>query len=504
MVMTRVRRAHSEDGKAFEFEETMIGSGGMKDVYFSMDGQNAVAFYRAALDATAMERINILTGRYKERIFEQDGGDYWKNLLCWPTHVVKDEQDGRVGIVMPKYQTHFFFEHGSFNNDVLGICGKEKEGKWYASPRNRFKFLATNERGNWLSYLRICILIARAAKRLHAAGLAHSDLSYKNVLVDPVGGNACIIDIDGLVVPGRFPPDVIGTPDFIAPEVIKTQNLQRDDPKRFLPSIDTDRYALAVLIYIYMFLRHPLKGKKIHDIDDVDRDEQLSMGEKALFVEHHSDSSNRIDKKILRPEETFWGDTNKLPYTIAGPYLAKLFEQAFIDGLHFPEARPSADEWEQALIKTVDLVQPCANKSCEQGWYVFDNSTRPKCPFCGTPHKGKLPILNLYSSRDGADFMPDNHRLMVYTNQALFPWHVNRLIVPNERMTDAQKERVGYFVLHDQRWLLVNENMLGLTDMTTKQAITIGEHIELKDGSQLLLSKENGGRLVVVQMVTAR
>jgi serine/threonine protein kinase len=359
------------------------------------------------------------------------------------------------------------------------------------------------ERGNWLSYLRICVLIARATKRLHAAGLAHSDLSYKNVLVDPVGGNACIIDIDGLVVPGRFPPDVIGTPDFIAPEVIKTQHLARKDENRFLPSINTDRYALAVLIYMYLFLRHPLKGKKIHDPDDIDRDEQLSMGDKALFVEHLGDVSNRIDTSLLRPEEVFWGDTLNLPYTVSGPYLSKLFERAFIDGLHNPAARPSADEWEQALIKTVDLIQPCANTSCEQGWYVFDNSTKPTCPFCKTPYKGKLPVLNFYSSRGKSRYMPDNHRLMVYTNQSLFPWHTNRLIVPNERMDDAEKKRVGYFVLHNERWLLVNENMPDLTVVKTKQPVPIGQHVELKDGEQLMLSKENGGRLVVVQMVDA-
>lgn len=39
---------------------------------------------------------------------------------------------------------------------------------------------------------------------MHAAGLAHSDLSYKNVLIDPVTGSACVIDVDGLVVPGKI------------------------------------------------------------------------------------------------------------------------------------------------------------------------------------------------------------------------------------------------------------------------------------------------------------
>jgi serine/threonine protein kinase len=409
--------------------------------------------------------------------------------------------DGLLGVVVPRFRAHFFFEYGSFNDDMLKIKNREKEGKWYASPRNRFKFLHKKERGNWLSYIRICILISRAVKRLHAAGLAHSDLSYKNVLVDPVGGNACIIDIDGLVVPGKFPPEVIGTPDFIAPEVIKTQDLDRKDPNRKLPSIHTDRYALAVLVYMYLLLRHPLKGSKVHAPDDTDEDERLSMGERALFVEHQTDHSNRIDPEDLPPESERWADTQRLPYRAAGPYLAKLFERAFVDGLHDPDKRPTADEWENALIKTVDLVQPCQNDACDQKWFVFDNTTKPTCPFCNTPITGALPILNLYSSRNSDNYKPDNHRLMVYTNQSLFPWHTNRLIVPNERMTAAQKRRVGYFVFHNNRWLLVNENMPDLTDVKNKQHIKLGETIALTEGAEILFSKQTGGRLAVVQLV---
>ena len=46
-------------------------------------------------------------------------------------------------------------------------------------------------------------------------------------------GSACVIDVDGLVVPGKYPPDVVGTPDFIAPEVVTTSHLSKEDPKRF-------------------------------------------------------------------------------------------------------------------------------------------------------------------------------------------------------------------------------------------------------------------------------
>ena len=63
-------------------------------------------------------------------------------------------------------------------------------------------------------------------------GLAHSDLSYNNILIDPVTKSANIIDLDGLVVPGLFPPEVIGTADFIAPEVLKTKHLDIKDVLR--------------------------------------------------------------------------------------------------------------------------------------------------------------------------------------------------------------------------------------------------------------------------------
>ena len=48
------------------------------------------------------------------------------------------------------YQKQFFFKKGSINNDFLGIKGKEKEGKWYASAKNLNKFLAPEESYNFV------------------------------------------------------------------------------------------------------------------------------------------------------------------------------------------------------------------------------------------------------------------------------------------------------------------------------------------------------------------
>jgi serine/threonine protein kinase len=495
--MTTVRVVGAS-GTTYEFVDKMIGQGGMKDVYFSPDKSYVVALFRDKLDAAGKDRLKAIVSTYRENIFLKEGGDYWKAFYCWPYDIV--EHDGRTGVIVPVYDARYFFSVGSINGDMLGIQGKEKEGKWFASASNRAKFLAKEEKGDWQKHLRMVLHISRAVRRMHAAGLAHSDLSYKNVLVDPTDGFACIIDIDGLVVPGKFPPDVVGTPDFIAPEVLATQHLELKDPGRKLPSTATDRHALAVLVYMYLLYRHPLRGGRILDADPA-KDEELGMGEKALFIENPKDTANRVKPDLLRDSDKPWGDPTAVPYTITGPLLSKLFEQAFIDGLHDPSKRPTAADWEAALLRTMDLLQPCANSTCEVKWYVFDNTTAPKCPICQTPYKGLLPVLNLYSSQGDGKFRAENYRLMVWDGQSLFKWHANRFVVAGENLKPEDRGRVGYFRLHNGNWVLVNEGLPAMRDVGRGVDVPVGGYVELTDGAQVLLSPEQGGRLMQVQLV---
>ena len=297
--MSKTIKLNAADGSQIEFIDEVKAQGGVKDVYFSPDNSYVVAFYRTPLPANDKERLKNIVGNYRMRIFTNDAeGNYWKHLFPWPTKIV--EWGEKTGIVMPFYDKRFFFSGGPFD-------GKEKEGKWFASAKLRNRHLTDDQKGTWLTHLRMCIDIARAVRRLHAAGLAHSDLSYKNVLVDPITGSACIIDCDSLVVPGKFPPEVVGTPDFIAPEVMATRKLHLGDPNKQLPNINTDRHALAVLIYMYLLNRHPLRGGKVNDLDPA-VDEELSMGAKALFIEHPTDKSNRVKVDQLSKYEVPQGD----------------------------------------------------------------------------------------------------------------------------------------------------------------------------------------------------
>ena len=127
----------THDGQKVQYVDEMIGQGGMKDVYFSPDKSYVVAFFRDKLDFQGQERLKAIVGTHRDGILKQEGGAYWSELFCWPTAIV--EKEGKHGVVAPAYNSRFFFSHGSINNDFLGIKGKEKEGKWFASASNRSK-----------------------------------------------------------------------------------------------------------------------------------------------------------------------------------------------------------------------------------------------------------------------------------------------------------------------------------------------------------------------------
>ncbi len=480
--------------------------GGMKDVYFSPDKSYVVAIYRDKQDYNSIDRLKKIATKYFDSFFKREGGEYYKKLYSWPTDVVMDKD--RVGIIVPCYAKDFFFTKGYDGNDLLK--GKEKEGKWFASAKfrtasSRLK-LDKTELGNWLSYFQICVNIARGVKRLHAAGLAHSDLSYKNVLIDPITKSAAIIDIDGLVVPGLYPPDVIGTADFIAPEVVATKHLPSKDPNRKLPNRLTDLHALAVLIYMYLLYRHPLRGGNYFGALESDEEEDLLMGSKALFIEHPTDSSNRNFKREYGENmKKFypWTDLQKLPYSVTGPYLKELFDQAFVKGLHNPRERPPAEMWEQALIKTNDLKLRCSNSSCGQQWFIYNNTKVTKCPFCNTQYNDSIPVVDFYYKFKEGNWKPENQRLVICNNTTLHKWHANRNVIRNEKLTAADKVRLGYFVFHGGKWLFINEKLRDMKDVTDKDDIKdvgIGASAEIVNGKKFLLSNEEGGRIITITL----
>jgi uncharacterized Zn-finger protein len=236
---------------------------------------------------------------------------------------------------------------------------------------------------------------------------------------------------------------------------------------------------------------------------ETEKEEDLLMGEKALFIEHPTDDKNKNFKREYGDnlqKFTPWTDLKKTPYTITGPYLKELFDQAFIKGLHNPNQRPTADAWEQALIKTNDLKLQCSNSTCEQKWFIYTNTRNTNCPFCGTKYNNSIPVLDFFYQFRPNVWKPENQRLVVYNNSTLHQWHSNKNLIRNEKLTAAQKQKVGYFSFFNGQWVLVNEKLTSLKDVTEDKEIPIGSMVDLTEGKKLLLSKEEGGRVVIISI----
>lgn len=82
-------------------------------------------------------------------------------------------------------------------------------------------------------------------------------------------------------------------------------------------------------------------------------------------------------------------------------------------------------------------------------------------------------------------------------------WHVNRNIAPNEKTKPDDKKPVGDFHYHNGKWILINRRLPDMRDVTEAipRKIGIGEYVELTEGRKILLNGEEGGRLIVVQIV---
>ncbi|RJR44336.1 MAG: hypothetical protein C4567_04525 [Deltaproteobacteria bacterium] len=192
---------------------------------------------------------------------------------------------------------------------------------------------------NVFAHMKLALQLSRALRILHQNDL-WLDVSTTNVIIDPDNLNAIICEIrDSLSFPGSE-AELLGSPGYIAPEVYSTLNLPLDDPKRVHNSPNANAHSLAVIIYEMLFLRHPLRGPKIFFQSSAEEDDFLALGPQALFIEHPNDASNR-------PENL------EVPFYALGPWLEKLFLQAFVEGLHQPEKRPTAWDWEAGLRQTV-------------------------------------------------------------------------------------------------------------------------------------------------------
>ena len=137
--------------------------------------------------------------------------------FLWPMELVVPATGGLFGYIMPLRPKNY--------KSIVDLMKKKINPSFYVLTRAAFN-------------------LTKGYQRLHATGAKYQDISFGNLFFNPDNGDVLICDNDNVSYDNSKPGGVLGTPGFMAPEIVRGE-------KR--PSKDTDRYSLAVLLF-YLFM----------------------------------------------------------------------------------------------------------------------------------------------------------------------------------------------------------------------------------------------------------
>jgi DNA-binding helix-hairpin-helix protein with protein kinase domain len=202
----------------------------------------------------------------------------------------------------------------------------------------------------------VCTLgmeLADSFLALHNQGLCYRDISFGNVFFNTRTGRPLICDNDNVGIDGASPSAVLGTRRFMAPEIVR---------REAAPSIATDLYSLAVLLFYLLMVGHPLVGRRELDYRVWDqRAESELFGREPLFVFDPHDTSNAPVPELHGSVLSNWG--------LYPEQIHRLFVQAFTVGLTDPvNGRVRESVWRSALSQLRDVVMRCPACAKESFW----------------------------------------------------------------------------------------------------------------------------------------
>lgn len=206
------------------------------------------------------------------------------------------------------------------------------------------------------------IQIISAFRILHVKGYSYQDMNSGNFFINPKTGNVLICDNDNVAPNGTY-TGIIGTPQYMAPEVVLGNAT---------PNTHTDEFSLAVVLFMLLCASHPLEGEHWAVPCLTPAIEKKLYGSKALFIFDPEDDSNRPVKGIHNNVLKRWG---YLP-----EYVRKTFLKAFSqDAIMDPNKRVTELSWLKTFVRFQSDIVRCP--SCGNEIFI-NNASSTRCDKC--------------------------------------------------------------------------------------------------------------------------
>lgn len=273
--------------------------------------------------------------------------------FLWPLAITEIDSDGCFGYVMklrPK-------EYKDFSQIIM----------------NRAKF------SGFKAVVNAALLMTVSFKLLHNKGLSYQDLNDGNFFINPADGDVLICDNDN-VAPDGENLGILGKPGYMAPEVVAMKHM---------PDASSDRFSLAVILFMLFFRNHPLAGMRDNDGDDPDANVKSLYCTNSIFIFDPKDTSNRPKPGIHINAPKFW--------PVFPPFIQELFVKAFDKSLMTPDGANREDriiekEWLKQLVRLRESIVTCPY--CNSDTFYGLKSPQRTCMNCGQIVK-RPPVLNI-------------------------------------------------------------------------------------------------------------
>ena len=258
--------------------------------------------------------------------------------FIWPEFLTQKE-NGSYGYVM-KLRPSGYYEFGQ-----------------YLLARHQIKSLS--------AILAAAMKICNGFKLLHRHGYSYQDLNDGNFFIRPEDGDVLICDNDN-VFPQGEKSGIMGKARYMAPEIVAGG----------IPDKFSDRYSLTILLFMLIYLNHPLEGVKVAACPCMtESNEKKFYGSEALFIYDATDKSNLpvrgVHTNVIRRWPAF-------PQLLRDTFTTELSQEK----LKNPQKRMIEQEWEKVISRVRDSLVVCPH--CRHETFVNLSTSSDKCLECNS------------------------------------------------------------------------------------------------------------------------
>jgi len=259
--------------------------------------------------------------------------------FLWPEYLTT-KQKGTYGYIM-KLRPQGYHEFGQ-----------------YLLARAKFK--------SFEAMVNAAMKICEGFKALHLSGLSYQDLNDGNFFIHPDTGDVLICDNDN-VAPEGVSSGILGKARYMAPEVVTG---------KAMPSKQTDRYSLSVVLFLLFYANHPLEGARVLACPCMtEKYEKQFYGSEPIFIYDKVNDKNRPVRGVHNNVLRRW---NAFPAILRETFTQEFSSKCLSD----PNKRKLERQWQNVIQQIRDMLVVCPE--CKDETFVEDANT-PKCMCCGKP-----------------------------------------------------------------------------------------------------------------------